>query len=761
MRLEECINRITKYFSSHDNHPRIVNVNNIEDLAKFKEHFNVGGNHFLTVKDYSKKDENPSIDMLINDLNIKRGKLFLTEFTSFMKLKGEDELNQFLKQLLHSSYSNIKLIILCYQCEQYLKVYDRRFKTFIYLINGYYTPIPKLIFIKNKDLLPNGAVVTYGIDNVVTIIESENVEDIYVKTDKVKNNYKRSLYTIVEQSSTFDLLRNNYSMSRVLDESMGNDNEWTYALNEILKHESWNGLIASTFGTCENLEFAASNWKYFEDNKKWLYFIALKLYGAKNDWCLNKAAKETKCKDMLMRNIYRNILDEDCRDNEFWSKYHNRKVLINSFGDDIKEVNDYCHMVKCKGEDTLYYITDNTKQEKELIFEMLDKYGKTENYDEILEVLRHVYNDLYSYLSPYRFGNDLLDTYFQDYKYQKVANKIFPDFKRIVEEQAQRRDYNLLPPRTSKIEDIDTENSALYFVDAMGVEFLSFIMEKCKKHNLMAYSINCRCELPSLTEYNKEFIDVFEGAGALLVSGRKGIKDIDKVKHEGVDGTDYNSTKLPIHLIKELEIIENIIKNIDKNLNQGSYKKAIIISDHGTSRLAVINENENKWEMATKGKHSGRCCPVNEIDEQPTFATEENDFWVLANYDRFKGGRKSDVEVHGGASLEEVLVPIIEITRKTTDIEISILTPKIKFNIREKNAQIKLFSKTKVSDVTVEVNKKIYNTETEDDQTFIVKMPDLSKVGTYNAKVYSDNNLLKDDLKFIAEKEGFTTKKLF
>ena len=61
-------------------------------------------------------------------------------------------------------------------------------------------------------------------------------------------------------------------------------------------------------------------------------------------------------------------------------------------------------------------------------------------------------------------------------------------------------------------------------------------------------------------------------------------------------------------------------------------------SDHGASRLAVINNTENKWRMATDGKHSGRCCPVNEIDEKPDTATEEHEFWVLANYDRFKGG---------------------------------------------------------------------------------------------------------------------------
>ena len=79
---------------------------------------------------------------------------------------------------------------------------------------------------------------------------------------------------------------------------------------------------------------------------------------------------------------------------------------------------------------------------------------------------------------------------------------------------------------------------------------------------------------------------------------------------------------------------------------------------------------------ANQGEHSGRCCPKNEIDEKPDFAIEENDYWILANYDRFRGGRKSDVEVHGGASLEEVLIPIIEITPKKDNIEITLITKK-------------------------------------------------------------------------------------
>ena len=151
------------------------------------------------------------------------------------------------------------------------------------------------------------------------------------------------------------------------------------------------------------------------------------------------------------------------------------------------------------------------------------------------------------------------------------------------------------------------------------------------------------------------------------------IQDIRPLTHHGEDSFDYEKTKTPIYLIKELEIIDNVLKAIKGAILSDKYTKAVIVSDHGSSRLAVLHETENLWQMETKGMHSGRCCPKNEINVKPSFAIEANDYWVLANYDRFRGSRKANVEVHGGATIEEVTVPIIEITRKVAGIEAWIL----------------------------------------------------------------------------------------
>lgn len=758
MKLSDCLQRIEKYLQSTETQPRIVNTENITDLALLKEHFAVGENIFIPVERYCNEDENPRIEDMLNDLKNLNGNVFLTGFTTHLMLLGEENLKKLISHMIHyTSPKSLHIVVLCYQCNDFLNFSDIRLSRLIYNIGGEKTAKPRLVFVSQNIPVPSRALVVNGVNNIAKTIEMNDENTIYVRTDKHKSSYKYSLYSITVESKAFEALCKLDVSTNALLEQYGTDEQWTYALDEVSKKKSWIAYFDRLFGGYSNLDLIASNWRSFDNEKRWMYFIALKLFGAKNSWCLSKAAKEADTVKSLIRQLFRCILSLDCKEPDYWKKYMDRKELLLSFGNPDDEVLDYCAMVKSKDKYALYYLTDNTRMEKETIFEILDKYGVDMNRSEIENVLSHIYPDLYAYLSPFQFKNDLLDQYFQTYKYEKVINKIFPDFEKMVEEQAQKREYNLiLPARTEKVEAIEKTNSQLYFMDAMGVEYLSFIMNKCREKGLYAKITVCRCELPSLTFFNKEFVDVFESAGAVILPSNK---KIDDIKHHGEENFDYQQTHLPIHLIRELEIIDDTLTNIKTKLVKGTCTKAVMIADHGASRLAVISNKENKWEMQTKGEHGGRCCPKNEIDGQPDCATEANDFWVLANYDRFKGGKKASVEVHGGATLEEVAVPIIEIIYSAANIEVTILTPEITFSFRKK-AEIILFSKTKLENVTVCVSGKYYDAVLLDENRFSVTMPDLRQAKEYFADVYSNNNLVASGLKFNAQKEGSKEKDL-
>ncbi len=762
MTFDSCIKDIELYLHSDDTHPRFVNFQNTYDLNRFKNYYHIGSNKYLRVEDYCKDDENPSVSKLYHDLGAMNGNVFLIGFITHFMLMGMENLNKQISRLMSFSSTSVKLVVICYQCDQYLEVSDPRQNRQVYHVEGDKDDLPTIKILSHE--VGNRNITDYvdGVHQIAQCIEQSNKDSIYLKTNKTRNSYESSIFNIIEQGGAYCMLCDMDGNTRILAESLGTKEQWQYALDEVGRYNSWLDYTINVFGNKYIIEYNMKNWNDFDVDKRWIYFIILKLYGAENNNYLNYAAKESATIFEFIRNIYVGILDFNVTDSDYWARYYERKRIIKDLGKNDDEENNFCTEVGKKEKNALYYLTDLSYHEKNKIFGILDLYYANSTLEELSGIFQNVFPDLALYLNPFDFQNNLLNDYFQKYKLQKVINKILPEFKTLVEEQAEKREYNrILPARTEKTERIPKKNTELIFMDAMGVEFLGFIMEKCRARNLMANVTVCRCELPSITSMNKEFISVFKENGASLYPDKNGIKDLDDIKHHGNGEYDYRDNQTPIHLSRELEIIDSVLEKVKIKLEKGSFERVVLISDHGASRLAVINEKENRWEMSTKSQHSGRCCPKSEISERPTCATEENDFWVLANYDRFRGGRRANVEVHGGASLEEVTIPIIEITYIDSAIEVEIVDTVIEFSTMKKDAEIKLFSKKKMQNVSVEITGKKYLAESVDGQNFIVALIDLKKAGDYEIDVYTGSNKIASGLKFTAKKKGISENKLF
>lgn len=755
MKLDACIKKINKYLASNDAQPLLVDIQNSDDLEKVLTHFGVDGNLILDASKFCKKDELPRMETLLENISSETKNCFLIGLTSFLRFYGEEELRNYLRNIINMSISG-HVVVMTYQCQKLLSFSDLRLSRRIFLYDGGAVPFPKLTFVSKELPVPSCECVVDGIDEVADKIEKNSYSDIFVVTSKNKKVFEKSVYNIVDMSNAFEIVAEKDNILKSLDESIGTDSQWEYLLELLNKGRKFTEICNDEFGNYQSLEIAISNYLSYPDNKKWLYFIALKLFGSQNNKYLDSAVKKAVNQSTLVREIYRGILSFTHTDKDFEKTYQDRKKLLLSLESPIDEVIDFCKVVMQKEKDAIYYLTDNSRQEKELIIILLEKYYQGEDKNTLEKILEPIYKDLYLYIKDYRYNKPLLDKYFSLYTHSKVINKVLPEMEKLVNEQATLREYNLLlEPRTAKIDEIDKENSQLYFMDAMGVEYLSYIFAKCKERKLMVDITICTANLPSITSKNKEFVAEFERKGIIVNSEKR----LDEIKHHGTDDYDYRQRKQPVHLIEELRIIGETLEKIKLKLSQGVYEKAIMVSDHGASRLAVIHDTENMWEMESKGEHSGRCCPKTDADVQTPFATEEDGFWVLANYDRFRGGRKANVEVHGGATLEEVVVPIIEITKATDDIEVLLLDDVITVSFRKK-AAIRLFSKTKLKNVSVCIEGTFYEAQELDNNIYQVNMPLLKKAKRYTVDVYTSNNLIASGLTFEIKKESSQEKDL-
>ena len=387
----------------------------------------------------------------------------------------------------------------------------------------------------------------------------------------------------------------------------------------------------------------------------WRYFLRLLVRGSTSPY-FRLVMQNSPNYTTYRKEITHAILRVPHTSEAFQQLYQERKAFL--MAHPSIDISEYVRDTREKGEDRIYYLTDNTIIEKRAIVEETAQHRPEQS------VIEGIYPDLAAYFTDYQFScteGELFTQYFRDYKRQKVQNELDPAFRDQVIELSQpgNRRYNRLPTRNQLVERASTADMGLFWIDALGVEYLGFIKKIAKEIGLWIEVGIGRATLPTLTEFNRGFYDDW--------AGFKCPKEprLDAIKHEGV--VSQQSTGPAIHLADELSIIRECLGVIKNCLDNHDAESFLLVSDHGASRLCVLNQHENSWQithwrMEENGMHSGRCCPKSDADAQPESATEYNDFWVLANYDRFKGGRRANIEVHGGAALEEVVVPVIRIS---------------------------------------------------------------------------------------------------
>ena len=156
MNTEACIKKIEKYLAKSDVGVLVVDVQNSADLSNIVSHFNVSGNTIVASADYCKTDELPRMDTLLDVIARKAEPVFLTGLSSFLKLRGEDELKSELLNLLAMNIAG-HVVVLTYQCKVYLSFPDPRLSGRICIVDSIDSEHTKLVFTSSDLPLPNSS----------------------------------------------------------------------------------------------------------------------------------------------------------------------------------------------------------------------------------------------------------------------------------------------------------------------------------------------------------------------------------------------------------------------------------------------------------------------------------------------------------------------------------------------------------------------------------------------------------------------------
>lgn len=728
--MNDVVSKIENYFRGTLKYPLIVVVS----PDTYKEILNSFSNteKILVSKYCLGPDKDPDLDKLREDIKQLSGKYLLLGLGEFLASKKG------MKQRTISSYKDINLqadgrVVVVLSIHMFAEV------------KKLYESDPR---IRSRIILPlNTPVITEEVKNgyvygIKAYLEAcENAQEV----GSVKSARNIGTVVVINPENAFSELEYRFpnEMAKLTKEA-GTPEQWGELLENINK-ENKNILQYLAMQRFEALDYKFLEYAKKNDYTSWLYFLNLK-FNTDSQSYLGWVASNSLTLGRLFEVSKKYILDMNVSDKNFRQFYNQRKIMLRACTD--ADMADYIALIDIHGEDRIAYLTDNTKIEKKKVVEALAK-GAKDKY------LSENYHDLYLYLSDYIFEDERLTEYFSLYKKYKIKNKVDKSFLDIVNEYAISRPYNSFPARSSMLTGEDDGETILFFLDALGVEYLGYIKGKCSELKLDFDAKIARAELPTTTENNKIFYEEWLGEKEVP------IKDLDELKHKPERGYDYNNSIYPIHLVEELEVINGALERIKERLSTESsrYRRVLIVSDHGASRLAVISSENKISNNNCDSKSSGRYCVGEDLPTADNIIREEEGLYaVIADYSRFTGSRAASVEIHGGATLEEILVPIIEISLPDGDVEVLLendnieagynIIPTLIFIIRPDRKKIR-----------AKVNSNFYQVEKIDNNKYKVEMKELKK-GNYILEIFDNQNRIATK-EFTIKSKGMSERNLF
>ena len=691
---------------------RFIFINSFWELREVVKFLN--DNHNVKINEITKllpnKDGWLTINDIITQIKSLSDNTVIVPLSEFLRFQNDNDLFIALKALTEvEKQNNMRIYIpLVGLWERFEEKFWRRFNRKEWApiwrleTTSFKIPIYQLNFGFNhqsllKEKLNNTFIISSTTEWLSIWKKKEGFERIISLSKTLGYFYKNFLpdqtFELIETSNQKEFLEKIFEIKIPVEFRVKEDKLWDELIMEIGKSSKKNTSIEDVFLDHFNLrntkELAIEDYLrlYLQaelDYEKWLlknFFLSLEDFKYSYLYKCLENSDTLKQKD-LIKQIWTNIFYlpiESINKNVISERRNLLNIIHKGFALPSKFIEEelFTELERIRNyplKKKLAYLTNITFTEKKYIISELKK-NNTEEIWKLHHALKEVYPELIYYLDwnlvkPDNNVDDWILEYFENYNYSKIRHVKAHKIEELINIKNKNKSsfadwYYSLP--TAK-----TEKDIKYiWVDGLGAEWFPLLIHLLnqygkKKGKIVKNKLLTRINLPSITECNRYD---FEKIG-----------DLDKYIHN------QNPYEFPDDLIKEIELIEKIVKNI----LEIQHAKIGILSDHGFSFLCLKAFGNFKRLNLTNSEHDGRCAWINEVDYK------DDEYFIVWNTD--KGDCKSKKtlvalkhislsntpfrEVHGGATPEEIIVPYIAIENKESVLEykIKIINPEVQIS---------------------------------------------------------------------------------
>lgn len=398
-------------------------------------------------------------------------------------------------------------------------------------------------------------------------------------------------------------------------------------------------------------------------------------------------------------------------------------------------------------------LTGISQEERVYIIKTVCRWLRTggdisDSYTEIIESVKNIYPELSWYMETPEDIYGSYSNYFAWYKKKKITN-------RPVDHPIKHPDYETLDSRYSVMKKYQGKDSKSFWIDGMGIEWLSLalaVLNKIKGNSFEISTNIVAARIPTETDYNHQWTDADEKRDRL-----------DKLSHRGMpDDKDYFSC-----ISNQIRIIEELMYEATSYLDD--HENVIITGDHGSSRLAALAFHEKTYTFLPDGATAmafGRFCklgsselPEGILENMEPCSFGKDTYIVMKDYNHFRqtgnaaGGNNDENaiagELHGGLTPEESIVPVIVLRRKNKPVQIKIESIGKSIKTKGGKGEITVTFSRDVHSLDVETSSgECVETCTEDPKIWIlcfdsITGDELSLQFTVNGRLMSEKKTIK------------------
>lgn len=526
-------------------------------------------------------------------------------------------------------------------------------------------------------------------------------------------------------------------------------------VKELGTTEQWTSLVpnvATSNGTLEHLIAGSLNivkfnpyqilgtWATLDSCKKWIFCLWYALGLNQQSDYISYAMTNVSSSSMVITAIECAIVT--CAENSHFDEWiSQRKQALDALG--ITELSQafwakYNDLTDARLKIKL--LTGKTHEERIKIVELISQaLADGKQLSEFKTILKEKFSDLTLYLSEPKYLEPELAEYIYKYKGNKIAN----NFNLALSNEAGNINPFEYKTRGQILYSLKGSGDAYFvWIDGMGIEWIDMLLAKVKVMNpaLVNPSIDIgTAVLPTVTSINM-------GKADPDTISEKKFDALDSLSHIK-DKSDCNYYSI---IVSQFEMMDKIAELICQAAKNHPDKDIIVTADHGMSRLAALGFHKTGGIDAPSSasvQNHGRYCEMPSENNVPsiTNTVKEGNVIAFKTHNHFTISGNAPGEVHGGASPEEILVPIIHFKKlgKKQDIVHPTGTyrlPSSDVNL-DNNGDAPVFIQTQgeVQSVAVEVNGNQYKASNIGNNNWSVSIPGLVLDKSYSVRIYLNN----------------------